>query len=38
MDLTFANPSDDDSVFVLAVGITMPTSLPGRLADTGLFN
>ena len=34
LDLTFANPSDDDSVFVLAVGITMPTSLPGRLADT----
>ena len=38
LDLTFANPSDDDSVFVLAVGITMPTSLPGRLADAGLFS
>jgi len=36
--LTFANPSDDDSTFVLAIGITMPSAKDRVKADAGLFH
>jgi hypothetical protein len=36
--LTFANASDDDSTFVLAIGITMPSGKAGVRANAGLFS
>jgi hypothetical protein len=38
LDFTFTDPTDDDSLFVLAVVITMPSHLAPRMVNAGVFN
>lgn len=38
LDFTFTNPNDDDSLFALAVVITMPSHLSRRMLNAGVFN
>ena len=37
IDLTFENPSGDDSTFVLAIAVTMPVTRDGARANAGVF-